>query len=89
MANGNGKWKTYLTVFGAFVVIGGWLVTWGQTTSTIDTLKEQVKENKVARDTTIKLDSDVQHIKENQQEIKEAIKEQDKKLDKILEKLNG
>ena len=85
MANGNGTIKTILAVAGFVILLVGGGVGYGhlkgQVTTQIDSLTKQVDENKIARDTTIMLKVDVEHIKNE-------LEKQDKKLDKILEKLD-
>lgn len=88
MANGNNKWKLTGVVLTLVVLVGGWLVTWGQTVATIDSLERQVAKNEEARDTTLTLQKDVEYIKQKLEEQDHKLEKQDTKLDKILEKLN-
>ena len=88
MANGNGNfWRIAPFILTILLLIGGWLVTWGQTSTKIDTIKTDVGKNTESRETTIGLQKDVEYIKEDISEIKEVQQKQDEKLDKILEKL--
>lgn len=88
MANGNNKWKLTGVVLTLVVLVGGWLVTWGQTVATIDSLERQVAKNEEARDTTLTLQKDVEYIKQKLEEQDHKLEKQDTKLDKILDKLN-
>ena len=76
MANTNGNfWKMAPFVLTILLLIGGWLVTWGQTSATIDTLTKEVDKNSVARDTTLQLEPRVANIEDDIDEIKENLKD--------------
>lgn len=77
MANGkNGSWKVYVASgISIAVILGGWLVTWGQTTTKIDTLEVKVEKLMDTRDTTLQLEPRVANIEEDIDEIKENMRE--------------
>ena len=85
MANTNNNfWKIAPFVLAILVMAGGWLVTWGQTSSDIDTLKKEVDKNSVARDTTLQLEPRVKNIEEDIKEIKQTIKDEFKEIKDLI-----
>ena len=85
MANGNSNfWKIAPIVLTILFLVGGWLVTWGQTSADIDTLKREVEKNSDARDTTIQMVPRVENIEEDIKEIKQDIKDGFKEIKDLI-----
>ena len=90
MALKNGNLRIYIgTAVTVLVVIGAWLVTWGQVIQKVDTLSAQVELNRSARDTTLQLEPRVANIEEDIKEIQETMKDGFKEIMRELKEMKN